>query len=120
MEIKAIKSDGAYTHVSLSGLFDVASASESGELFSKAVVAPGKPAIVDMTECSMLGSAGLNVLLSAAKKLRVCRANLVLYNPQPLVMASLEKAGLSSLIFIECDFAKAMELVSRGHGAKTE
>lgn len=111
MEMKTIKSDGDYTHLSLSGRLDIDGVREVETKFSAAVSAKGKPTIVDMTECAFLSSLGMRMLLGAAKTLKAKGAKLVLYNPQPLVLEALQTAGFGLIMPIEQDFAKAIALL---------
>ena len=111
MEMKTIKSDGDYAHVALCGRLDVDGVREVEAKFQAAISSKGKPAIIDLTECSFLASMGMRLLLSAAKALRAKGAKLVLYNPQPLVLESLETAGFGLIMPIEQDFAKAIKLL---------
>ena len=108
MEIKAIKSEGDYAHVALSGRLDVDGVRSIEAKFSAAISSKGKPAIVDLTECSFLSSLGMRMLLGAAKALRAKGSKLVLYNPQPLVLEALQTAGFGLIMPIEHDFAKAI------------
>ncbi len=111
MEIKTIKSDGDYVHIALCGRLDAEGARLLDAKFGAAVSAKGKPAIVDLTECSILASLGMRMLLGAAKALRAKGSKLVLYNPQPLVREALDTAGFGLIMPIEEDFAKAISLL---------
>ncbi len=111
MEMKSIKTDGAYIHVALSGRLDVDGARILSPKLDAAIVAKGRPAIIDLTECAFLSSMGMRLLLSVAKALKSKRAKLVLYNPQPMVLAALQTAGFGLIMPIVDDFAKALELL---------
>jgi anti-sigma B factor antagonist len=121
MEMKTIKTDGGYAHIALSGRLDVDGARVLTPKFETALSSKGRPAIVDLTECAFLSSMGMRLFLSAAKALKAKGAKLVLYNPQPMVLAALQTAGFGLIMPIVDDFAKALELLKepRSEGKET-
>lgn len=113
MELKTIQTDGAYTHVALSGRLDIDGVKAVELEFTSAVAGKNQSAIVDITEVSFIASLGMRMLLSAAKNLRARNCKVVLYNPQPVVQEALETAGFSSVMPIVSDFAKALEEIGK-------
>lgn len=113
MELKIIQTDGAYTHVALSGRLDIDGVKAVELEFTSVVGSKPQSAIVDITEVSFIASLGMRMLLSAAKNLRARNCKVVLYNPQPVVQEALETAGFSSVMPIVSDFAKALEEINR-------
>jgi anti-anti-sigma factor len=70
--------------------------------------------VIDLSGVEYISSAGLRVLLLAAKRLQPPQGALVLCGPGPGVLAVLELAGLTSLFAIEPDRGQAVERAAGG------
>ncbi|MGE5615802.1 MAG: STAS domain-containing protein, partial [Bacillota bacterium] len=66
--------------------------------FTASVVAPGRNAIVDLTQVSFVSSLGIRLLLTAAKSLGLRNARMVMYGASPLVRRSLDSVAIPDLI----------------------
>ena len=113
MELKIIQTDGAYTHVALSGRLDIDGVKAVELDFTSAVSGKAQSAIVDITEVSFIASLGMRMLLSAAKNLRAHQCKVVLYKPQPVVQEALETAGFSTVMPIVSDLTQALEEIKK-------
>ncbi|MCE0523613.1 MAG: STAS domain-containing protein [Methylacidiphilales bacterium] len=101
MEIKAISTDDAYTHLALVGKLDVLGVGEIENKFIGYTAARKKSAVVDLSGVTFLGSMGLRIFLSAAKSLSLEKKKLILLNPVPLVKEVLEASGIADVVEIE-------------------
>ena len=108
MELKAIATDDAYTHLALIGKMDILGVGEVENKFIGYTAARKKSAVVDISGVTFLGSMGLRIFLSAAKALSLEKKKLILLNPQPLVKEVLEASGISDVVLIETDSAAAV------------
>jgi anti-anti-sigma factor len=97
MDIQLIKTDDL-TKVVLEGRLDTASVDIVELKFTAGIVAPGKPAIIDMSNVTFLGSMGIRMLLSAAKGLLGRGASLALFGATPSILETMETALLTDII----------------------
>ncbi len=108
MELKAINTDDAYTHLALSGKMDVLGVGEIENKFIGFTAARKKNAVVDLSGVTFMGSMGLRLFLSAARSLSWEKKTLILLNPQPLVNEVLEASGIQDAVVIEHDTESAL------------
>lgn len=96
MEITESRAGGV-TVAALAGRLDVATAAaaETGLL---AMVGRGGPVLVDLSGVSYVSSAGLRVLLRAAKQAQIAGHALALAAPQPAVQEVLEISGFPAIM----------------------
>lgn len=85
--------------VSLSGRLDASSAPEAEQHLNK-VIDNSKKLIINLSELEYISSAGLRVLLVAAKKLRHTNGNLALCSLQDGVKEVFDISGFSSIFNI--------------------
>jgi anti-sigma B factor antagonist len=108
MELKAINTDDAYTHIALSGKLDIMGVGEIENKFIGYTAARKKNAVVDISGVTFMGSMALRLFLSAARSLNLEKKSLILLNPQPLVKEVLETSGIEDAVVIEHDTESAL------------
>jgi len=86
------------TCVRLHGRLDAPGADAIDLRFTAAVVAPGRDAIIDLTDVNFIASMGLRLLIGAARGLRAKRASLALFGAQGLVSDVLKHASIDQII----------------------
>lgn len=105
MEMTVTQADDRVSHVALAGRMDHHGVQAVEHAFLAATAERGKPAIVEMAEVTFVVSAGLRMLLAAAKTLQASEAKMALVQPQPLVAETLRLAKLD-LVFVIADSAE--------------
>lgn len=116
MELRVLsKPDDDVTRLALSGRFDLLGAGEIEPNFLAYTSARNRSAVVDLSQVPFLASAGMRLLLQAAKALHRTAHRLVLLQPQENVKQALEVAGLAGILPITGDEATALAL-ARGTG----
>ena len=98
MDIEVNEVEGGLTQVVLTGRLDTAGVGRIEARFLEAVVAAGKPAIVDLSRVPYIASMGLRMLISAARSLARENVKLALYAPQDLVRDVLESVALTAIV----------------------
>ena len=109
MQVKEV--DGNLTQVVLAGRLDTLGVGGIETRFLEAVVPPGKPVIVDLSQVEFLASLGVHMLLSAARSLGRKGAKLALYAPQERVSEVLEAVAVSEIIPVCPDANSAIATV---------
>ena len=107
MEITS-REEQSVTVVALSGRFDAQSAAQVDAALQATLQGGSGKLLVDMTKVDYVSSAGLRVLLSAAKKSGSLGGRLVLCGLQPYVLEVFEVAGFTSIFQILPDTAQAL------------
>lgn len=108
MEITASK-QGAVSVVALAGRFDAQTSGQVDASLQAIFQAGGQKLLVDMGRVEYISSAGLRVLLAAAKKTNSLGGTLVLCGLQPYVLEVFEVAGFTSIFKIAPDAATALQ-----------
>jgi anti-sigma B factor antagonist len=96
------------TVVALAGRFDAQSAGQVDAGLQARFQEGVKKLVVDMGQVEYVSSAGLRVLLAAAKKTNALGGRLVLCGLQPYVLEVFEVAGFTSIFQINSDTASAL------------
>ncbi|MFH1035477.1 MAG: STAS domain-containing protein [Pseudomonadota bacterium] len=96
------------TVVALNGRFDAQSSGQIDSSLQAHIKDGVKKLVVDMGLVEYVSSAGLRVLLSAAKKSGALGGRLVLCGLQPYVLEVFEVAGFTSIFQITPDAAAAL------------
>lgn len=109
MDCQVIEANDQYTYVKFTGRLDIAGAAEVEPKFTANALARQKHVIVDMSDVDFIASRGMRTLLSAAKELKDCDAQLVLVNPQPMVKQGLQMAAIDRVTPIVTKLDKAKE-----------
>jgi anti-anti-sigma factor len=109
MEMKILQRDDV-THIALVGRLDATGAEEIDESFSDAATAPGRPAVIDLSEIEFMGSLGIGLLFTASKKLNRAGHKLVLLNPQRMVEGVLKSSKMDTLMPIAHDLSEAIQI----------
>jgi anti-anti-sigma factor len=91
--------DGAAKVAAPAGRLDTASA-PSVERALLAIMAPGARVVLDLSAITYISSAGLRVLLKAAKEARAAGGAFALAAPQPAVREVLDVSGFDRIIAI--------------------
>jgi anti-sigma B factor antagonist len=113
MNIEITGIGDAVTCVKLSGRLDASGAESVGPRLT-AVVAEGRPAVVDLRGVDYIASSGMRLLLAGSKNLKLKGARLVVFGAQQLVMDVLEQSALDEVIDVEADEAGALQRAKRG------
>jgi len=112
MDIEISDIDGKVTRVALVGRLDAAGADRVDMRFTAAVVAVGRPALVDLSGVSFIASMGLRLLIASARGLNTKGAKLVLFGANELVQDVLDQAALDQIIPIAATQAQALQLLA--------
>ena len=98
MPVQLVERTDRFVHVALTGRLDITEVQAIEVKFLGFTASSGKPAIVDLTEVTFIGSMGLGMLAGAARSLHGHGASLVLANPQELVELVLRTASLQGIM----------------------
>jgi anti-anti-sigma factor len=107
MEIKTDKVDG-HVVVALSGRIDSTAAVEFEEKLIEVIDSGTNVMIVDFLHVQFISSAGLRVLLLAAKKVKPTGGKLILSDMSKDVREVFDISGFSSIFEIQDNVAKAI------------
>ena len=109
---------GDVTLVQARGRLDAATASETDRRLASFVSAGARRIVLNLSGVDYVSSAGLRVLLAAAKRLQQAQGKLVLADPTPQTRQILDMAGFSALIpvFDTAEAAVASLSTSAPHG----
>jgi anti-anti-sigma factor len=110
MEFTADEQDGI-TRIRMSGRLDTTGVGEIETRFTATVVAPGRPAVVDLGGVDFVSSMGLRLLIGTARALSLKKAKLALFGAAPAVHDTLRVAGLGDLVPIVANEALATDRV---------
>jgi anti-anti-sigma factor len=89
---------GSVTIVQAQGRLDAGSAPETEKRLTALAAAGARQVVLDLSGVEYISSAGLRVLLGAAKRLQQAQGKLVLASPLPQARQVLDMAGFSALI----------------------
>ena len=107
----ALERHGDVVVVLPTGRLDTNTSSElEGELLPL-VEEPGQRVVMDMESLSYVSSAGLRVLLMAAKRSRIAGGGLVLCNLSDSIREVFDVSGFSAIITLESDREAALAAV---------
>jgi anti-anti-sigma factor len=95
------KQEGGIVYITITGRLDADSALEAEKVVSDALGGDTKKLLFDLGGLDYLSSAGLRVLLSAAKELRRIEGKIVLCALTQFVKEIFEVSGFEALIPIE-------------------
>ena len=98
MDMDVTELDARVIRVRLSGRMDTPGVDRGETRFLAGVVAPGRPALVDLSGVTILTSMGLRLLISAARSLAQKHAKLVLYGAPTLIHEVLENAAMGQIM----------------------
>jgi anti-sigma B factor antagonist len=113
MSMVVTEVDGLASRVALSGRLDTAGVDVIETRFNAAVVAAGRPVLVDMSSVSFVSSMGLRLLFTAAKAARSRDQRLLLLVPSGPVREVLETAAVDTLIPMFADGDEALKHLVR-------
>lgn len=115
MDLRVLsEADDDVTRLALAGRFDLLGAGEIEADLLAHTSARDRSAVVDLSQVPFLASAGMRLLLQAAKALHRTAHRLVLLQPQENVKQALEVAGLAGVLPIAGDEATALTLARGG------
>lgn len=97
MEVAAVRKSGGAVVFSVKGKVDTVNASAFGEYLTKAVEKTENALVVNLSELYFISSAGLRVILGAAKKLQAEEREFLLAGLKGHVKEVFEIAGFCSL-----------------------
>jgi anti-anti-sigma factor len=105
--ITLVTSDDSHTHVQIIGPLDLSGVQAIELKFTAHTASRRKPAIVDVSQVTIIASLGMGMLLQVARALAAHRAKLVLLAPTPQVDGALRTAKLDMLLAIAADLDAA-------------
>ncbi len=103
---------GGVTVIAPRGRLDSASSPILGARMDELAATPDGRLVLDLAEVDFVSSAGLRVILSAAKRARAAGGRLALCAIQPAVLEILEISGFNTLLSIQPARAVALETVT--------
>jgi anti-anti-sigma factor len=109
MEMTLAELPGPVSCVRLDGRLDAAGADRIDTRFTAAVVATGRPAVIDLSGVTFLASMGIRLLIATARGLRAKGTKLVLFGAPELVQNVLDQAALDQIIPIVATQQQALE-----------
>lgn len=104
-----VEESETYHRLALTGELDREGVTEISWEFL--VYAHGKALIVDVSEVTMLTSAGMGMLMRAHSYLKEEGLRMVLLKPQPLIEEILSHAGFQEVVPVVHDERKALEIL---------
>ena len=104
-----IQSESNAAVASVEGRLDAVTAPELESQLSTVIDDGQTSMILDLSGLEYISSAGLRVLLTAAKKLKTVKGKLVLCNVQETVMQIFEISGFCSILTIVADKEAAFD-----------
>jgi anti-anti-sigma factor len=111
MEMQVSETSDGLKQVALIGRLDTAGAGRIEASFIAAVVPPGQPVIVDLSQVDYIASMGVRMLLSAARGLKQKNAKLALFAPQAMVQEVFESISFSQIVPVCGDATAAIAAV---------
>ena len=99
--------------ISLEGHLDATTSVEADNDFTQIIESGKSKLLVDLSELSYISSAGLRVLLVAAKQLQQKAGKIVLCSMTPSVKEVFEISGFSSIFKIVPTVDEALEIMQR-------
>lgn len=97
----------------IAGRLDAANSREANRQLGAIQEAnPGAPLLLDLSALDFLSSAGLGVILQAAKRARDARARLALCSPRPAVAQILDISGFDTLVSILPDRTSGLRAIA--------
>jgi anti-anti-sigma factor len=109
MEMTTTELNTDVTCVRLNGRLDSTAAERIETPLTAAVVARGRPAVIDLSGVTFVASMGIRVLIATARGLKLKGSPLVLFGAQGLVEEVLDQAALGQLIPIVETQPQALE-----------
>ena len=109
MQIRDRPPVGGITRLALKGRLDPTTVGELDAWIGRVIAVGAKKVLLDLEELEYVSSAGLRVLLQAAKKIGVAGGRLLLCEPQRSVKQVLDIAGFSSMMAVFDTEAEALE-----------
>jgi len=100
---------GGMAVMRLSGRLDTSTSAGVEKTILEQLAAPGSRALLDMRNVVYVSSAGLRVVLVAAKRAKTVQGGLALFGLQPSVQEVFDLSGFSRILTIAPD-----ELAARG------
>jgi anti-anti-sigma factor len=110
MQMKILPSVKDVTYIALMGRFDTVSVPDIEGDFQAYIESRMKPTIVDLSEVTLLPSAGMRMLLNASRALRSAGAKLVLLKPSRLIADALRTAHLDAIFPIVDNEPQALKI----------
>lgn len=109
MEIRDRPPMGGVTRLALSGRLDPTTVGVLDTWIGRVLAMGAKKVLLDLEELDYISSAGLRVLLQAAKKISVGGGRFMLCEPQRSVKQVLDIAGFSSMMSVYATEAEALD-----------
>ena len=102
---------GTSTVVAIGGRLDGATSAQLDERLTAAAT-PGARVVLDMTGLDYVSSAGLRVLLKAAKQIKAAKGRFALSGITPMVAKVFEISGFTSIFSIYADREQAAAAIA--------
>lgn len=107
----ALETEGNARIIVLKGKLDSANAPEAEKLMLGALAGGTGAVVLDMADLDYLSSAGLRVVLMAAKRLKSSGGHFALCSVRPAILEILDIAGFTSILTLCPDRAAALAAV---------
>jgi anti-anti-sigma factor len=111
MEIKQLNIDDKLTCLALTGSLDLGSVMAVKSEFAR-LAASGKPVLLEMSGVTFIASCGMQMVLSALKRMNTAELKMAVLNPQPMVKTAWEIAGMMIVVPVFTDQASALEYLN--------
>lgn len=111
MAIDVSTADGA-TIITLIGRLDSNSSTEAERAVNESIDDNTNRMVLDFTDLDYISSAGLRVVLIAAKRIKAAKGKLALFGMQPHVKEVFEMSGFLAILTVTPDRATAVAAVT--------
>lgn len=109
MQTNIVAGEG-YSIIQLIGKLDSDTAAKVDAVFTETMAS--EYVLLDFSKLKYISSAGLRILLLAAKKVQQAQGKLILYSLQPNVREIFDLSGFTSMFTICADKASALQQIS--------
>jgi len=97
-EVRLVEASQVLTHVAVSGRLDAAGVGQVDLKLSSLTVALRRPAVIDLSEVTLLTSLGIGMLATVAKAMRSHGLKVAVVAADPQVTRVLEMASVATLL----------------------
>lgn len=110
MEVRKLESRDKVTCLKLTGSLDLSGVQQVKAEFAR-LASDGNPVLLDMSELNFIASCGMQMVLAAVKLMDASGLKMAALNPQPMVKAAWEIAGMKIIVPVFADQAAALEFL---------
>ena len=113
MELEIIRQDENFTHLSLSGAFDIRGVEDVKKELLEWTVERGKPTIIDLSMVSLINSMGISLLVTTLRGMEAKQVPVVFYSPMPGVMEVFKMTRLNTYFTIVDTMGEALKRLGK-------